>query len=85
MPAVVQLFLLIAVFLFAIAPNGSNSVQLPKFVVALGVAAITLFVSCLVSATIPVFNRRERVISGEQAFVAQGDMNRAILEFGAGP
>ncbi len=83
MPAVVQLFLLIAVLLFAIAPNGSNSVQLPKFVFALGVAAITLFVSCLVTATLPVFNRRERVISGEQAFVAQGDVNRAILEFGA--
>jgi hypothetical protein len=83
MPAVVQLFLLIAALLFAIAPNGIKSIKLPKFVVAVGVAAITLFISCLVTATLPVFNRRERVISGEQAFVALGDVNRALLEFGA--
>ncbi len=83
MPAVIQLFLLIAVLLFAIGPNGIKLIQSPKFVFAVGVAAVTLFLCCLVTATLPVFNRRARVISGEQAFVAQGDVNRAILDFGA--
>jgi O-Antigen ligase len=83
MPAVVQIFLVIAALIFAIAPNGTDSIQLPRFVFAVGVAAITLFVSCLITATLPVFNRRERVIAGEQAFVALGDVDRAILDFGA--
>jgi hypothetical protein len=83
MPAVVQMFLVIAALSFAIVPRGADSIQMPRFVFAVAVAAIALFVSCLVTATLPVFQRRERIASGEQAIVMEGDANRALLEFGA--
>lgn len=83
MPGVVQLFLVIAALFFATVPDGADSVPRPKFVFFIGAAAIALFGSCLLTATLPVLNRRERIASGEQAIVMDGDANRAILEFGA--
>jgi hypothetical protein len=83
MPAVVQLLLVIAALAFAIVPGGADSILLPKFVFGVGVAAVALFVSCLVTATLLVFERREHIASGEQAFLTEGNVDRAILEFGA--
>jgi O-antigen ligase len=82
MPAVVQMFLVIAALMFAIAPRGADSIQMPRFMVAAGVAAVALFVCCLLTATLPVFQRRERIAAGEQALALDGDVNRAVLEFG---
>ncbi len=68
MPAVVQLFLVIAALAFAIVPGSADSNQLPKFVFGVGVAAVVLFVSCLFTATLPVFERREHSLPASRQF-----------------
>jgi O-Antigen ligase len=83
MPAVVQIFLVLAVLIFAIAPSRATARESRKFVFAVGGTAIVLFVACLLSATLPVLNRRALVGSADQAMMVDGDVNRAILDFGA--
>jgi len=82
MPAVVQLFLVIVVTAFATLPGGRSVRESRKSVLAVGGAAIALFIGCLLTATLPVLNRRALVASGEQALVAEGDTDRAIQDFG---
>ena len=75
--------LVIAALAFALLPGGADSIQRPKIVFAVGVAAVVLFVSCLIMATLPIFERHERIAAGEQAILMDGDVDRAILEFSA--
>jgi hypothetical protein len=83
MPAVVQIFLVLAVLIFAITPGGASTHESRKFVLAVGEAAIVFFVGCLLTATLPVLSRRALMASGDQAMLMEGDANRAILDFGA--
>jgi hypothetical protein len=83
MPAVVQLFLVLAVLAFATVPGAAITRESRNLVLAVGGAAIVLFISCLVTATLPVLNRRALVGSGEQALMMDGDVSRAIRDFGA--
>lgn len=82
MPAVVQLFLVLAVLAFATVPGGGVARESRKLVLTVGGAAIVLFICCVATATLPVLNRRALVASGEQALMVDGDASRAIRDFG---
>ena len=83
MPAVVQLFLLIAVAAFAATPGRADTRASRTLVATAGAAGIVLFVGCLLTATLPVLNRRALVASGEQSIMLDGDASAAILNFSA--
>ena len=83
MPAVVQLFLLIAVVAFAAIPGRADTRASRTLVATAGAAGIVLFVGCLLSATLPVLNRRALITSGEQSIMLDGDASAAILNFSA--
>ncbi|HEX4073513.1 MAG TPA: hypothetical protein VHX68_20205, partial [Planctomycetaceae bacterium] len=83
MPAVVQLFLVLAVLLFATLPGDLAARNSPRLVLACGIWAIVLFVCCLLTAWLPVLNRRALLASGDQALLVDGDADRAIADFAA--
>jgi O-antigen ligase/polysaccharide polymerase Wzy-like membrane protein len=83
MPAVVQLFLVLAVLLFATLPGDAAARNSPRLVLAFGIWAIVLFVCCLLTAWLPVLNRRALIASGDQALLVDGDADRAIADFAA--
>ena len=80
MPAVVQLFLVISVMGFAMLPARAVRESRPT-VLAAGAISVLLFVGCLMSATLPVLNRRAALLAGEQALVADRVTQRAIEDF----
>jgi hypothetical protein len=83
MPAVVQLFLVLAVLLFATLPGDVAARNSPKLVPAFGICAIVLFIGCLLTGWLPVINRRALIASGDQALLVDGDVDRSIANFAA--
>ncbi len=83
MPAVVQLLLVLAVLLFATLPGDVAARNSPRLVLAFGMSAIVLFVCCLLTAWLPVLNRRALVASGDQALLVDGNADRALADFAA--
>lgn len=87
MPAVVQLFLVLAILGFDVVPGeeggGCRSRASRNLVVAVGFLGIVLFIGCLLTATLPVLNCRALIATGEEAALVDGDLNRAMLDFSA--
>ncbi len=81
MPAVAQILLVLAALAFATREQSPPVVGSPRAVIAIGGVGVVLFVALLLTSTLPVLNRRAAIAAGEQALFADGQFERAEVDF----
>jgi tetratricopeptide (TPR) repeat protein len=81
MPAVAQILLVLAALAFATRAQSAPVVGSPRAVIAIGGVGVVLFVALFLTSTLPVLNRRAAIASGEQALFADGQFERAEVDF----
>jgi hypothetical protein len=80
MPAVVQLFLMLAALSSALSGDVRVTASRAGVLGIVGVSVV-LLVACLLTGMLPVLNRRALVASGEEILLRQGNPARAIQDF----
>lgn len=80
-PAIVQLFLVLAILMFAKRSVRSTTAHSRLAVVGIGVGAATLFVCSFMTATLPILQRRALIADGNTTLILEGNSNRAISDF----
>jgi tetratricopeptide (TPR) repeat protein len=82
MPATVQVLLVLAALAFAALERRADATASPRLVMAIGGIGVAFFVSLFFTGTLLVVNRRAAIASGEQALYVDGNLDRAVNDFG---